>query len=143
MVYIDAEVNIRIALASDAFERLLEEYLGLSGISLTTKLKVYSALVMTCTDHSSLHLRDLSCLRRRLHIRWRGKILDTKVLEKACIPSVHTLQKAKVRWAGHVARMPDSRLPKPLLYGEIWLGKASVGGRRNVSKTASKRFSKT
>ncbi|KAK3738615.1 hypothetical protein RRG08_040273 [Elysia crispata] len=59
-------------------------------------------------------------LRRLVRIRWQDKIPDIEVLERADMPSVFTLQqKAHARWAGHVFRMPDSRLPKQMLYSEL------------------------
>ena len=54
----------------------------------------------------------------------QDKIPDTELLEKAQMPSVFTLlEKAQVRWAGHVARM--SKRP---LDGEVCRGKCKVGG---------------
>ena len=42
--------------------------------------------------------------------------------------SVHTLLKlAQLKWTGHVTRMPDERLPKKVLYGELQEGKRSQG----------------
>ena len=58
-----------------------------------------------------------------LNIKWQDMVPDTEVLTRAGIPSIHTqLQKAQVRWAGHVTRMPDDGLPKQLLYGELCYG---------------------
>ena len=57
---------------------------------------------------------------------WQDKIPDTEVLKKAKMQSVHTLLKlAQLRWTGHVTRMPDERLPKKVLYGELQEGKRS------------------
>ena len=47
------------------------------------------------------------------------------------MPSMYTqLAKAQLRWAGHVVRMPEGRLPKKIFYGELVAGKRSRGGQR-------------
>ena len=70
-------------------------------------------------------------LEKLLRIRWQDKIPDTEVLTRANLPSVHVmLQRAQTRWAGHLCRMPDSRILKQLFYGELTEGNRRVGGRK-------------
>ena len=52
---------------------------------------------------------------------------------------VHTLPKlAQLIWTGHVTRMPDERLPKKILYGELQVGKRSHGGQKKRYKDTLK-----
>ena len=122
------------------------------GISQETNLKVYTAAVLTvllyaCESWSvyNHHVRKLNhfhttCLRIILSIKWQDMVHDTEVLTRAGIPCIHTLlQKAQVRWAGHVTRMPDDRLPKQLLYGKLCYGKRSVGVQKKRFKDTLKK----
>ena len=62
---------------------------------------------------------------------WMHGYVDTEVLKKAKMQSVHTLLKhAQLRWTGHVTRMPDERLPKKVFYGVLQEGKHSQGGKK-------------
>ncbi|XP_072182260.1 uncharacterized protein [Diadema setosum] len=131
-VTIDAELNNRISKASSAFGRLRKNVWERRGISLSTKLKVYCAVVLTTLLYGCetwiLHRRHerqinhfhMRCLRNLLRIRWEDKVPDTEVLKRAGIPSIITkIRKAQVRWAGHVTRMSDDRIPKKFFYGEL------------------------
>lgn len=51
--------------------------------------------------------------------------------------------KNQVRWAGHIVRMSDSRIPKQLLYGELVNGKRSQGGQKKRFKDSLKSSLKT
>ena len=148
---IDSEVHNRISKASAAFGRLRVTVWERKGISIVTKLKVYQAIVLTTLLYASetwtvysRHARKLnhfhtSCLRRILKINWQDKIPDSEVLTRAKIPSVNTLlQKAQLRWVGHVARMPDKRIPKQLMYGELEGGRRLAGGQKKRFKDTLK-----
>ena len=109
---------------------------------LVVKFSIYlnrRVFVMTWTVYQQ-HAKRLnhfhtSCLRKLLKIKWQDRIPDTDVLKRAGIQSVHTLLKlAQLRWTGHVIRMPDERLPKKILYGELQVGKRSHGGQKKRYK---------
>ena len=148
---IDDEVNTRISRASSSFGRLYKNVWHRSGISLQTKLKVYKAAVLpvllyACETwtvyrrHSKMlnHFHTKS-LRKILNIQWQQKIPDTVVLEKAGIPSIDTiLMQHQLRWAGHVTRMPDHRLPKQIFYSELKNGKRTQGGQKKRFKDTLK-----
>ena len=146
-VHIDDEVTARTAKASVAFGRLRTNVWERNGIRLDTKLKVYKAVVLptllytyeTWTVYQrhakKLNHFHLSCLRKLLKIRWQDKILDIEVQKKANMQSVHTLLKlAQLRYTGQVTIMPDERLPKKVLYGELQEGKRSQGGQKKRYK---------
>ena len=70
----------------------------------------------------------MRCLRSIMRIRQEDRVPDTEVLERANAESVFSLLKrAQLRWAGHVYRMEDSRIPKQLLYGELASGTRKRG----------------
>ena len=153
-MHIDDEVTARAAKASVAFGRLRTNVWERNGIRLDTKLKVNKAVVLptllyaceTWTVYQrhakKLNHFHLSCLRKLLKIRWQDKIPDTEVLKKANMQSVHTLLKlAQLRWTGHVTRMPDERLPKKVLYGELQEGKRGQKKRyKDTLKASLKEF---
>ena len=137
--------------ASVAFGRLRTNVWERNGIRLDTKQKVNKAVVLPTLKNAcetwtvyqrhakKLNHFHISCLRKLLKIRWQDKIPDTEVLKKAKMQSVHTLLKlAQLRWTGHVARMPDERLPKKFLYGELQEGKRSQGGQKKRYKDTLK-----
>ena len=56
------------------------------------------------------------------------------------MPSVESMVlSAQLRWAGHVVRMEDFKLPKILLYGELRDGIRSAGGQKLRYKDTLKR----
>jgi len=118
----------------------------------STKIAVYRAVVITVLTYSleacvlyRKQLRRLTSvqlwhLRQLLGITWRDYVSDVEVLRIAGMPSVEALlSAANIRWAGHVARMSDSRLPKAIMYGELSLGSRSVGGQKLRFKDVLKR----
>ena len=137
---IDKEIARRLAKASVSFGSLREKVWEKSGISITTKLKVFKAVVLPSLLYgceswtvyarhakklNSFHMR---CLRSILRIKQEDKIPDTEVLELAKAESVFfLLKRAQLRWAGHVFRMEDSRIPKQLLYSELASGSRKRG----------------
>ena len=147
----DEEIALRIARASTAFGRLQDSVWNREGLGSKTKLKVYRAVVLpsllyaaeTWTPYSRhaavLNRSHLCWLRQILHISWQDYIPDTEVLQQAGMESIHAmLMRSQLRWAGHVVRMPDERLPKQLLYGELCAGKRSRGGQKKRFKDTLK-----
>ena len=147
----DTEINNRVAKASAAFGRLRENVWERRGLSINTKLKVYRAVVLTTLLYASetwtvysrhakqLNSFHMNCLRRILRVKWQDKVADTEILERTGLTTIHTLlQRNQIRWTGHVIRMENVRIPKQLLYGELSVGKRSVGGQRKRYKDCLK-----
>ena len=150
-------MNARLAKASIAFGRLQKNVWNRRGITQSTKIKVYRAIVLTTLLYGceawtvyARHARKLNHfhttrLRRLLNIKWQERVPDTEVLTRANLPSIHTiLMQSQLRWAGHVLRMPDHRLPKKILYGELQHGNRSRGAPmkrfKDTLKASAKAF---
>ena len=67
------------------------------------------------------------CLRKILKIKWFHRVRNADVLKQAQITSAETIISAmRLRWFGHVVRMPGDRLPK--LWQEVtWEATEIVG----------------
>ena len=150
-VHINDETHARIAKASSAFGRLRLSVWELKGVSLSTKLSVYKDIVLTTLLYASetwtvyqrhakkLNRFHLNCLCKLLRVKWQDKVPDTEILEQTGMSSIFTmLRKTQLRWAGHVVRMPDERLPKRILYGELLTGARSHGGQKKGFKDTLK-----
>ena len=137
---LDKEISSRIAKASSAFGRLRKRVWDDRGLKIETKCAVYRAVVLSallygCETWTAYrrHIKQLEqfhqrCLRSILNIRWFHKISNVQVLQRANLTSIEaTLSLSQLRWAGHLVRMDDSRLPKQLFYGELTKGKRGTG----------------
>ena len=137
---LDSEVEHRIKAASSAFGRLTKRVFLNHNLAIPTKVAVYRAVCVSVMLYGcetwtlyrrhikafeAFHIRSLQSI---LGIRWWQKIPHTKFFVKAGItPTEHLLLQRQLRWQGHVIRMPDNRMPRWLLYGELTLGQRSVG----------------
>ena len=120
------EVECRISKASSAFARLQQNVLERRGICLSTKLKVYQAVVIstllygeeTWTIYAAEMSDSWAICMQRFSAGWRksdSRITypDSEILARASMPSIHSLlEQAQARWAGHVLRMNNQRIPK-------------------------------
>ena len=137
---LDKELGTRIGKASQALGRLRNRVLNQHNITLSTKLKVYNAVVFPSLLYGcetwTLYRRNVKklehfhmrALRSILGIRWQGRVTNLEVLDRANSTSIESvLLKAQLRWVGHVIRMEEFRMPRRLMYGELQLGKRNQG----------------
>ncbi|BHF78801.1 hypothetical protein SprV_0602191600 [Sparganum proliferum] len=153
-IRIDDEVARRISKASQAFGRLQSTVWNRRGLRLSTKLKMYKAVILptllygaeTWTVYTKqarpLNHFHLSCLRR---VNWQDRIPDTDVLERTGILSIYSmLRQMQVRWSGHLVRIDNERLPKLLFYGDVATRSRRQGGQicryKDTLKSSLKRL---
>ena len=136
----DKEITCRIGKACSAFGQLRERVYLNRSLHLTTKVAVYNAIVLaillygceTWTLYSrqmkELHKFHMRCLRQMLFVTWKDKVTNNAVLDRSGSLSIDTIIANKaLRWAGHLCRMNNGRLPKITLFGELAGGTRPVG----------------
>ena len=96
-----------------------------------------------------------------LHIRWEDRRTNASVLTEANTTSVLTeanttsvlteanttsieaiIMQNQLRWTGHCVRMPDSRLPRQVLFSQLTHGLRTRGGQRKRFKDTAKHYMK-
>ena len=137
---LDKELGTRTSKASQALGRLRNRVLNQHNIMLSTKLKVYNAVVLPSLLYGcetwTLYLRHVKklehfhmrALRSILSICWQDRVTNLEVLDRANSNSIESmLLKVQLRWVGHVIRMEEFWVPRRLMYGELQLGKRNQG----------------
>lgn len=108
-----------------------------------TKVAVYKATVLTSHLYSCEtwtlkreHIQSLekfhqTYLRKIARIKWIHKVINYEVLARCNISTIQSMvDKACLRWTGHVVRMKDHRIPKALLYGRLVSGRSRGGNHK-------------
>ena len=119
---------------------------------MTTKIMVFKAVVLSTllyacetwtlyrSDIKDLERFQQTKLRQILKISWESHTTNIEVLERASMTSVEaTINRHRLRWAGHVCRMNASRLPKNMLYRELAQGTRLRGAPKMRYKDQLKR----
>ena len=70
-------------------------------------------------------------MRSIFGIKWQDHVSNEEVLKRASLPSIESiLLQVKLRWAGHVTRMEDVRMPKAVFFSELQERKHDCGAPR-------------
>ena len=130
---IDVEIQHRIRCACFSYSRLNDRVFSERGFRTPTKILVYKAVILTTLLYGCetwvayrRHVKVLEqfhqrILRSILGIHWQDRITNASI-------EAHIV-KSQLSWAGHVRRMPATRVPKQLLYAELSPGKRKTGGQ--------------
>ena len=148
---IDLEVQARINHASSAFGRLRTKVFSNNNLKTLTKTAVYHAVCISTLLYGSetwtpyrRHIKQLenfhtTCLQRILGLSWENRVTREELYHRANTTSVETiLAQRHLRWLGHAIRLPDHRLPRQILYGQLLEGNRSAGGPKKRFKDYSK-----
>ena len=138
-----AEVTSRIVKASQAFGSLNRKLWLQRRIKTKTKIRVFASVIIPTLLYGlecavllepEVHCLQnfvMRCLHTILSISIRDNKRNTSIRKTARQQHVSTLlSQRRLRYAGHLARMDDSRLPRKLMFSALSSGKRSAGGQK-------------
>jgi len=140
-VTLDQEISLRLQKAGTAFGKLWYRVWQPVDIPMSTKMDIYRSCILSillygCETWNAYekHIRRLEtfhhrCLRKILKVKWQEFIPTVDILKRANMPWIETLIcQARLKWLGHVRRMPDYRYPKRIMISELMEGKRNRSG---------------
>ena len=121
-------------------------------LHLSTKILVYKAVIIPILLYGAetwvLYRKQIRlleqfhkrCLCSILGIKWQAHVSKEEVLKTASLPSMESiLLKVQLRWAGHVTKMEDVRMPKAVFFSQLQEGKRDRGAPRKRYQDQLKR----
>ena len=149
---LDQELHLRMSKASQSFGRLREKVWDNKDLTTKTKCAVYQAIVLSTLLYGveswtvykiaahKLNAFVMSQLRQILSVKWWHFISNMKILQKTNMSSLYdTLIQRNLRWAGHINRLDNNRIPKQVLYSQLVDGSRGIGRPRLRFKDTIKR----
>ena len=144
---LDTEIHTRINKASSSFGRLRSRVFENRNLKVSTKVAVYNAVCVSTLLYGaeswtpySRHISNLEafhirCLQKILGLSWEDRVPYTDIYnstDSICMEAA--VAKRHLRWLGHTIRMPDHRLPRQVLYGQLSNAKRAAGGQKRRFK---------
>ena len=136
------DIQRRVRLASSAFGRLSQRALLNTNLNLKTKMAVYNAVCASTLLYGyeawvlyrrrikTLEQFHISCLQRMLRLHWWYKVPHVQIRHRSHWLSMEAIvAERQLRWTALVIWMPENRLPRRVLYGELKEGRRSAGGQ--------------
>jgi len=134
----ERDISARINQAGAAFHHLQTRVFADRGVSLSTKMRLYKAIVVptliyggaqgwapTHSQRQRLDAFNTTCLRRLLRLRREPEMMSNEQLyDITRQPSITSLlRQHRMRWLGHVSRMQDGTAVKQLLFATAPVGR--------------------
>jgi len=149
---VDSEKSTRLGIASTNFGKLTKRVWNNRHLSTKSKVRVYEACVLSILLYgvetlatyrpqesklSAFHTRNLRFI---LGKTWEDKMTNEELFSATGSgPLSSRLKYIRLRWAGHVNRMPSHRIPHMLLHGVLAQGTRHIGRPRLRFKDVLKR----
>ena len=147
MMPVSKDLDNRLSKTTSSFGRLSKRVWQSHSLRLSTKIQVYRAVVVPTLLYGAetwvLYRKQIRllerfrqrCLRSILGTKWQDHVSNEAVIKRASLPSIESiLFQVPLRWAGHVTRMEDVRMPKVVFFKELQEGKCDRGAPRKRYK---------